>query len=117
MAPGSDHSLVRPQECSYIPVQNRNQSVWVADDDPAIRTHVSGFLSSRGFSVLCMDSGDAVLARLNYTQVPALLILDMVMPRLGGLEVLSELAESGRRIPTIVLSSMGQVGPVAKAMR
>ena len=109
--------MVRPQECTYSFVQNRNQSVWVADDDPTIRTHVSDFLSSRGFSVLCMDSGDAVLARLNYAQVPTLLILDMVMPCLGGLEVLSELAESGRRIPTIVLSGMGQVGTVVKAMQ
>jgi DNA-binding NtrC family response regulator len=45
------------------------------------------------------------------------LILDVLMPCLGGLEVLAELAKAGRRIPAIVLSGVGQVGTVVKAMR
>jgi two-component system response regulator AtoC len=98
-------------------VHQHNQSIWVADDDPAIRTGVSDFLSSRGFDAFCLDSGDAVLTRLNSTQAPALLILDMLMPRMSGLEVLAELADRGRQIPTIVLSGTGQIRTVVKAMR
>jgi two-component system response regulator AtoC len=64
-----------------------------------------------------MDSGDAVLARLNSAQAPAVLILDMVMPGMSGLEVLADLAERDRRIPTIVLSGTGQIRTVVKAMR
>jgi two-component system response regulator AtoC len=98
-------------------VQTEKQSVWVADDEAATRSYLADFLSARGYSVLCLDSGEHVVARLRPPDIPSVLILDICMPRLGGLEVMAELGTRGLRIPTIVLSGLDQASTVVKAMR
>jgi two-component system response regulator AtoC len=98
-------------------VQTEKQSVWVADDEAATRSYLSKFLSARGYSVLCLDSGEHLVARLRPPDIPSVLILDVCMPRLGGLEVMAELGTRGLRIPTIVLSGLDQASTVVKAMR
>jgi two-component system response regulator AtoC len=67
--------------------------------------------------VLGFDSGDQVLYHLASVPAPSILILDIHMPRVGGLQVLEELNRQGRHIPTVVLSGMQQVNTVVKAMR
>ena len=89
----------------------------VADDDANTRSHLSHFLSSRGYNVQCFDSGVHLLAHLASAQPPSLLILDVRMPPAGGLEVLAEMERLGRRIPAIVLSGVSQIATVVKAMR
>ena len=75
------------------------------------------FLASRGYGVLCLDSGEHVVARLQPSNAPSLLLLDIRMPRLGGLEVMAELGHRGLHVPTIVLSGLDQASTVVKAMR
>src|SRR5258708_6200869 len=91
-------------------------TVWVVDDDDSTRAYLWDFLSSRGYDVQCVDSGDQVMRRLG-TSRPSLLILDIRMPHIGGLEVLAQMEKVGRRIPAIVLSGVDQVSTVVKAMR
>ena len=93
------------------------RSIWIADDDAAFRTYLTDFFASRGFDVLGFDSGDEVLQQLATHPPPSVLILDIHMPRVGGLQVLEELGARNRKIPTIVLSGMKQVHTVVKAMR
>ncbi len=83
-------------------------SVWVVDDDESTRAYLWDFLSSRGYDVQCVDSGHQVIRRLA-TARPSLLILDIRMPHVGGLDVLAQLDRAGRRIPAIVLSGVDQV--------
>jgi two-component system, NtrC family, response regulator AtoC len=92
-------------------------SVWVVDDDDSTRGYLEDFLSSRGYQVEGVDSGEQVLRRLAASHAPALMLLDIRMPHLGGLDVLEQLDRSGRRIPSIVLSGVDQVSTVVKAMR
>src|SRR5579862_3188189 len=92
-------------------------SVWVVDDDPAIRSYLSDFLVSRGYGALCLDSGEQVVRRLASSEPPALLLLDIRMPRVGGLEILAEMEKQRWRIPSIMLSGLDQVPTVVKAMR
>jgi len=91
--------------------------VWVVDDDAATRSFLSDFLAPRGYRVLCFSSGENLVKRLSPLNLPSLLILDMRMPRVGGLEILAELEEHGHHIPTIVLSGVNQVSTVVKAMQ
>ena len=91
--------------------------VWVVDDDDAIRRYLWDLLSSRGYEVQCFDSGEQVFRRLSAGQRPALMLLDIRMPHVGGLEVLAQLERSGRRVPSLVLSGVDQVSTVVKAMR
>jgi two-component system response regulator AtoC len=87
------------------------------DDDESFRSYLGMFLTSRGYDVECAISGERAIARLRAPTLPTALILDLMMPRIGGLEVLEEMARSRRGIPTIVLSGMGQVNMVVRAMR
>jgi DNA-binding NtrC family response regulator len=98
-------------------VRSDKQKVWVADDEAAVRSFLADFLASRGYGVLCLDSGEHVVARLQPSNAPALLLLDIRMPRLGGLEVMAELGDRGLHVPTIVLSGLDQASTVVKAMR
>jgi len=98
-------------------VRTDKQTIWVADDEADTRSFLTDFLSSRGYGVLCLDSGEHVVSRLQPSNVPSLLMLDIRMPRLGGLEVMAELETRGLRVPTIVLSALDQASMVVKAMR
>ena len=89
----------------------------VVDDDESFRSYLGTFLTSRGYDVECAISGERAIARLRAPSQPTALILDLMMPRIGGLEVLEEMARSRRAVPTIVLSGVGQVNMVVKAMR
>ncbi|HEV2201975.1 MAG TPA: sigma-54 dependent transcriptional regulator [Bryobacteraceae bacterium] len=97
--------------------QDIPQTVWVVDDDASIRSYLSDFLVSRGYTVSSFDSGEPVIHHLSSTAPPALLLLDVRMPQIGGLEVLAHLDKLGRRIPSIVLSGFNQVATVVQAMR
>jgi two-component system response regulator AtoC len=92
-------------------------SVLVVDDDEPFRSSLGAFLTQRGYDVETAVSGERAIARLRAANQPNVLILDLMMPRVGGIEVLEEMARSRRAVPTIVLSGMGQVNMVVKAMR
>lgn len=91
--------------------------VWVVDDDASIRSYLSDFLISRSYGVVCFDSGEQVVRQITSQGAPSLLLLDIRMPRVGGLEVLTQLDKLGRRIPSIVLSGVDQISTVVQAMR
>jgi two-component system, NtrC family, response regulator AtoC len=91
--------------------------VWVVDDDPSTRSYLSDFLVSRGYETVCFDSGEQVVRRLAESEPPSLLLLDVRMRRVGGLEVLTEMEKQCRRVPTLVLSGDDQIPTVVKAMR
>lgn len=92
-------------------------SVWVVDDDENARRYLQDYLSTRGYEVQGVDSGEQVMRRLAGSPGPSLLLLDIRMPHCGGLDVLEELDRQGRKIPAIVLSGVDQVPTVVRAMR
>ena len=87
------------------------------DDDPSTRSYLSDFLVSRGYEPVCFDSGEQVVRRLADSEPPALLLLDIRMRRVGGLEVLTEMEKQCRGVPALVLSGDDQIPTVVKAMR
>lgn len=95
----------------------KNSMVWVVDDDAGARAYLAELLGARGYGVCCLDSGEQLLRRLNTSTPPSLLLLDIRMPRVCGLEVLAELGRTGARFPSIVLSGDGQIPTVVQAMR
>ena len=82
--------------------------VLLVDDDPAIRRAVSAGLELEGFTVVCASGGRAALeaaARI----APAVVLLDLSMPDLDGLEVLERLRAGGDQVPVCVLSARDEV--------
>lgn len=96
---------------------NHRKSVLVVDDDELVRNQLEKFLSGHGFRVECADSGEPVLARLQEFDKPSLLILDLLMPRVSGIEILQEMERRKDRVPTVVLSGVDHVSMVVKAIR
>ncbi len=88
---------------SHFPASKR--TIMVVDDDPDIVEVVRLRLESKGFNVRCAYSGQQVFADLG-EQKPDLIILDIMMPNMDGLEVLTRLKGdlSTASIPVILLT-------------
>jgi DNA-binding response OmpR family regulator len=83
----------------------RATTILVVEDDRDLRAFYRAVLSGAGYDVIAVDDGITAL-RLIETRAPDLVILDLVLPRLGGRDVLRELraSDESRRIPVIVVT-------------
>ena len=77
----------------------------VVEDDPALRTFYRTALNIAGYTVITVEDGIDALRRVE-SDTPSLVILDMGLPRLGGLDVQKELKSRAetRSIPIMVVS-------------
>ncbi len=91
--------------------------VLVVDDDESVRRYLSSLLTSLGYDVQCLPSGDKVVAALAVSAPPAVVLLDLVMPGMSGLDTLDCIKRSHPRIPVIVLSTVAQTSTVVDAIR
>jgi two-component system, OmpR family, alkaline phosphatase synthesis response regulator PhoP len=80
--------------------------ILVVEDDLAILTGVSMNLSYEGYQVLQAQDGAQGL-QLAVSEKPDLVILDLMLPRMNGYEVLRELRRRGQRVPVLLLSAKG----------
>lgn len=78
--------------------------VLVIDDEPPIRRFLRTSLSAQGYSILEAEDGESGLAMLSRNAIDVV-VLDLGLPGIDGLEVLKRLREGGSSIPVIVLSS------------
>jgi two-component system KDP operon response regulator KdpE len=78
--------------------------VLAIDDEPAIRRFLRTSLTAQNYAVLEAEDGETGLAMLQRNAIDVL-VLDLGLPGMGGLDVLKKLRESGSSIPVIVLSS------------
>jgi len=81
------------------------KTILVVDDEPGIVTVVRDYLEHGGFTVLTAGDGHAAI-RLARTQAPDLVVLDLRLPGLDGLDVIRELRRSSA-VPIIVLTARG----------
>jgi DNA-binding response OmpR family regulator len=82
--------------------------VLLVDDDDAIRRAVGAGLELEGFRVVRASGGRAALAAAE-SVAPAVILLDLAMPDLDGLEVLRRLRASGDDVPVCILSARDDV--------
>src|SRR5438128_2219244 len=93
------------------------RSILVVDDDQSVRSYLSDFLASCGYTVECAESGDEAVARLTAGYVPSVIVQDIVMPGINGIEVLESVKKINASIPVIILSGAGQIKTVVDAMK
>jgi DNA-binding response OmpR family regulator len=81
--------------------------VLVVEDDASVRMTLSFVLEDEGFAVLEAEDGEEAL-RLATSERPNVILLDSVMPKLGGPQVLAALKENEAtsEIPVFILSGM-----------
>ena len=94
-------------------------SILIADDDAVQRRLVENMVQKCGYEAVVVDSGDAAVAMLTGADAPAIdaIVLDLVMPGLDGMGVLSKIREAGLNIPVIVQTAHGGIDNVISAMR
>jgi DNA-binding response OmpR family regulator len=90
-------------------------TVLVVDDEDRMRTFLRRALVAQGHAVLTESDGFGALERLASTEVD-LVLLDLVMPRCNGLEVLHRLADREDAPPVIVLSAVTEVAARIEAL-
>ena len=94
-------------------------SILIADDDPVQRRLVENMVQKCGYEAVVVDTGDAVMERLTGPHATAIdaILLDLVMPGLDGMGVLTKMREAGFSIPVIVQTAHGGIDNVVSAMR
>ena len=88
--------------------------VLVADDEPRITKLVSLALREEGFRVVTAEGGEDALRKAEEYR-PDVVVLDIVMPDLDGIEVMRELRER-RPVPVILLTAKGSTADKAKGL-
>jgi FixJ family two-component response regulator len=91
-------------------------TVFVVDDDAAVRDSLRWLMDSVGLRVAEFASGEAFLAAIS-AQDPGCVVLDLRMPKLGGLEVHQRLRQRGIELPVIVISGHGDVAVAVRALK
>jgi len=93
-----------------------DRTVYLIDDDDAIRRSAGFMLKSSGYAVQTYESGTAFLKVVKNLE-PGCVLLDVRMPGLDGIEVQRELRNRGVVLPVIVMTGHGDIGVAVRAMK
>ncbi len=91
-------------------------TILVCDDEELIRWSLKEHLSGDGFRVIEASNGEECIQKVA-SEAPDLIITDMRMPRMDGMEVLRRLRDEERDIPVIVITAHGAVDSAIEATR
>src|ERR671933_1453580 len=89
-------------------------TVLVVDDDRRLRHLLQVVLQGAGFEVACADDGDVVVGMVRRCR-PDVVLLDLNMPRVSGLEALRALRAAGEEVGVIILSAAHEEAQVLAA--
>jgi FixJ family two-component response regulator len=98
---------------SLIP---KKGTVYVVDDDEAVRDSLQWLLEGKGYRVRCFDSAESFLSRYDTREV-ACLIVDIRMGGMTGLELQNRLLESRSPLPIVFITGHGDVPMAVDTMK
>ncbi|MBW2466233.1 MAG: response regulator, partial [Deltaproteobacteria bacterium] len=99
--------------------QNQHETptkILAIDDDPAILRLLGDYLTSRGYVVFQAEDGESGL-ELFARETPDLVLLDLRLPGMDGLEILSHLKEDFPDTPVIIVSGQGTIKDAIAALK
>ncbi len=91
-------------------------SILIVDDEPGVRTALGGVLRDEGYTVDAVESGEACLERVVHESFDVVL-LDVWMPGIDGLETLQRLRERQVDAQVVVISGHGNVESAVRAIK
>jgi DNA-binding NtrC family response regulator len=96
---------------------NRNKGrVLIVDDEPNVRLVFRTALESAGYSVTEAEDGEKAIDRLR--ALPAdMVLLDLQMPGMGGMEVLRQLRDGNDNVPVVIVTAHGSIPNAVEAMK
>jgi two-component system response regulator AtoC len=95
----------------------RARRILVVDDAEGIRTYLANLLELRGYQVDTAEDGRRALALLDAGANPDVVLMDVMMPGMDGLETLRRVHERWPRLPIVILSVVGRASTIVQAMQ
>jgi len=90
--------------------------ILIVDDEAAIRQSLAESLADEGYRTHAAETGEEALAKLN-TETYDLVVTDLKMPNVSGLELLQALRNQDRQTPVIMMTAYGDVDTAVESMR
>jgi two-component system response regulator AtoC len=91
--------------------------ILIADDESSIRTLLREFLEREGFVVSEAQTGGEVLKHISNGSKVDLVLMDLRMPELGGMDILQRIDEQGLGVPVIMMTAYGTSNVAIKAIQ
>jgi DNA-binding response OmpR family regulator len=97
-------------------VEKQAQKILIAEDDRFLSRTLQAKFKKEKFDVILAKDGEEVLQKLE-SDKPDLLLLDLVMPKKSGFEVLEAMQKikSQKKIPVLIISNLGQESDLQRA--
>jgi two-component system response regulator AtoC len=111
--------MARPQPpgSSPRPRQERGRRILIVDDAEGIRGYLANLLELRGYQVDTAEDGRRALALLEAGAAPDVILLDVMMPGLDGLDTLRRIREAHPNANVVMLSVVGRAQTIVEAMQ
>ena len=95
---------------------HKDISILVVDDAEGIRNYLKNLLTLKGYEVRCAEGGRQALEHLGSGFAPSVIILDVMMPEMDGLETLRRIKTLNDALPVVMLSVVGKARTIVEAM-
>lgn len=99
-----------------MPTTTNKAQILIVDDEADIRTSLAGILEDEGYAVQTAESGQQALDMVS-EQMPNMVLLDIWMEGMDGLEVLSRLKRRSPDLPVLMISGHGTIETAVEATR
>jgi two-component system, OmpR family, phosphate regulon response regulator OmpR len=88
-------------------METRPHHIFVVEDDPSLRDMLADYLEKQGMAVTAMASAEELLRRINRLR-PNLIVLDVGLPGMSGLDACTRLRADGDRVPIVLLTARSE---------
>ncbi|MBU0572027.1 MAG: response regulator [Patescibacteria group bacterium] len=94
------------------------KKILIAEDEEFLRSIIKSKLTKAGYEVLEASDGEAALKSIR-DEGPSLVLLDLMMPKMNGYDVLKKIQEDPAlsKVPVIILSNLGQLNDIEKGKK
>ncbi|MBU0985959.1 MAG: PAS domain S-box protein [Proteobacteria bacterium] len=103
-------------EEAEVPIKGGNEIILLADDEEFILDFGKQFLEKYGYTVLTAADGESALAQYREHEHIDLVILDLIMPGMGGRKCLENLLKIDPRVKVLIASGYSFNGPMTEAV-
>jgi DNA-binding NtrC family response regulator len=90
--------------------------ILVVDDEAEIRSLLGAVLQSKGYEVVTANDGAAALQQVQ-REHPAVILMDLSMPRMGGMDALPEIKRLDPEVPVIICTAHADLATAVRAMK
>jgi two-component system, OmpR family, phosphate regulon response regulator OmpR len=88
-------------------MESRPHHLFIVEDDPALRDMLADYLEKQGLAVTTMTSAEELLRRIHRLR-PDLIVLDVGLPGMSGLDACTRLRAEGDRVPIVLLTARSE---------